>query len=211
MGDDGFILTLIDDPKNDEVRLIYADWLEEQGDPVSEAKAEFLRLTVALATTKGKRGEKKAQRKRLQQLAAELDTDWLAVVSRLPIENCRGKRKELKSRRPHLVRFDFLCERRWEDLRPTSDQSVRFCEACQQKVYYCDTITAAREHAWAGQCIAVDIGVIRRDGDLEPRMYFLGRPSVASLRREEERMQPDPVSAERERRKRKAEAGSNET
>jgi hypothetical protein len=51
--------------------------------------------------------------------------------------------------------------------------------------------------------------VIRRERDLEPRRYWLGRPSQETLREEEERMKPDPVSAERERRKREKEGGTS--
>ncbi|MEI4884076.1 TIGR02996 domain-containing protein, partial [Klebsiella pneumoniae] len=78
-------------PTDDATRLVYADWLEERGDPVSLTKAEFLRLTAQLATNPGTKAQRKAKRKRLQELAADLDTDWLAVVSRLPVENCRKK------------------------------------------------------------------------------------------------------------------------
>jgi uncharacterized protein (TIGR02996 family) len=199
MNDDtGFLEKLLADPSDNATRLVYADWLEEQGDPVSEAKAEFLRLTV--------RAEGDPEGKRLQQLAAGLDTDWLAVVSRLAIENCQQQQTNEKRRRTMVmdVRFDFLCDRRWEDLRSTDDQSVRFCDGCRQNVHYCATITEARQHAWDGHCIAVDLGVIRRDGDLQhPDMLMMvGRPSAESLHREEERKRPDPVSAEGERRKR---------
>jgi hypothetical protein len=142
------------------------------------------------------------RRKRLRQLAAGLDTDWLAVVSRLAVENCQGKRARGEAVRTHPVRFDYLCERRWEDLRPTDDPAVRGCDGCRQNVYYCDTIGEARRHAWERHCIAVDLGVIRREGDLELPRTFLGYPSPATLRREQERARPDPVSAERERRKR---------
>jgi uncharacterized protein (TIGR02996 family) len=212
MGNDsGFLAQLMAEPGDDATRLVYADWLDEQGDPVAIAKAEFLRLTVVLVASPGKEGEEK--RKRLQQLAAELDTDWLAVVSRLAIENCSRKQREEESRTVRRFRvepgFGLLCDRHWEDLQTTGDQAVRFCDACKQDVHYCDTITEAREHAWAGHCIALDLGVIRRDGDLEPQRHYLGQPSEETLRQEEERMKPDPVSAERERRKREKEAGTS--
>jgi uncharacterized protein (TIGR02996 family) len=209
MNDDtGFLEKLLADPSDNATRLVYADWLEEQGDPVSEGKAEFLRLTV--------RAEGDAAGKRLQQLAAGLDTDWLAVASRLSIENCQREqedpvsqvtssrsRSRRKSGRMRMVSFSFLCPLRWEDLRATGDRAVRFCDACGQNVHYCDTITEARQHARDGHCIAVDLGVIRRDGDLDPPLgAFLGLPSREMLLQEKERMQPDPVSAERERRKR---------
>ncbi|MEK6239155.1 MAG: TIGR02996 domain-containing protein, partial [Planctomycetales bacterium] len=37
-----FLAELIDDPSNDAAKLVYADWLEEQGD----SRAEFLRVVV---------------------------------------------------------------------------------------------------------------------------------------------------------------------
>jgi uncharacterized protein (TIGR02996 family) len=198
LSDDNFLAQLQADPAANDTRLVYADWLEERGDPASAAKAEFLRLTVEQATARGSRRRRQACRQRLQQLAAGLDTDWLAVVSRLAVENCRRKRAEAALR--YTPRFDFLCERRWEDLRPTDDAAVRFCDGCRHNVYYCDTIGEARGHAWERHCIAVDLGVIRRNRDLEPpTQMLLGRPGW--LRREQERLQPDPVSAERERRK----------
>jgi uncharacterized protein (TIGR02996 family) len=211
-----FIQALLANPQDDALRLVYADWLEEQSDPISEAKAEFLRLTVQqVVPSSGK--EKKGQ-KRLQQLAAGLDTAWLGVVSQLPIENCKGKRNEEEARRAgqsrrgrftgmSLVRFDYLCDRRWEDLQATEKQAVRFCAGCQQNVHYCDTIMEARDHAQHGHCIAVDLGVIRREDDLRPRLSWLGRPSQETLRQEEERVKPDPVSAERDLRKRQEAKG----
>jgi uncharacterized protein (TIGR02996 family) len=199
--EDVFLAQLMATPTDDSTRLVYADWLDEQGDPVSAAKAEFLRLTAQLGSSTVRKGRKKKLRKLLQQRAATLDTDWLALVSRLHIENCLVKRREGEEVRPRLA-FSFLCDRRWEELQLTDDRVVRFCEGCRQNVHYCDTITEARRHAWDGHCIAVDLGVIRRERDLEPKLIMLGMPSPSFLRQEEERMKPDPVSAERERWKR---------
>jgi uncharacterized protein (TIGR02996 family) len=199
--DADFLTDLLADPAKDDTRLVYADWLDEQGDPVSTAKAEFLRATAQLAAVKDRKEDKKELEKRLQELAAGLDTDWLAVVSRLAIENCGGKRAKARTRPLRVEGFRFLCDRRWEDLRTTGDGAVRFCDSCRQSVHYCDTITEARRHAEDGHCVAVDLGVIRRDRDLEPRMLYLGEVSADFLREEQERLKPDPVSAERERRK----------
>lgn len=193
MGDEGFIRAIAEHPDHDTTLLVYADWLEERDDPEAALKAEFLRLTVA---------ERAEDAQRLQQLAADLDTSWLAVVSRPRIENCGQKRAETGRRA--VLRFDFLCDRRWEELDPTEDQAVRFCDGCQQSVHYCDTIMEARRQTWAGHCIAVDLGVIRRQGDLEPPRIRTGKVSADSVRREQGRRRPDPVSAERERRKRDA-------
>jgi uncharacterized protein (TIGR02996 family) len=157
MGEDDFLRSILENPRDDARRLVYADWLDERGDSVSVQKSEFLRLTVQRSRPPRRRKWGRHRQRRLQKLAAQLDTD---------------------------------------------DRTVRFCDACRQNVHFCDTITEARSHASDGHCVAVDLGVIRREGDLEGWHWMLGRVSVEMLRAEEELMRPDPVSAERERRKR---------
>ena len=203
MSERAFLDTILADPGDNDARLIYADWLEENGDADSVAKAEFLRVSVQAANASLKKREYKRLEKRLQSLAASLDTDWLAVVSRLAIESCQGKQIEAQSRGgTRLLVFSYLCDRRWEDLAATDDHAVRFCDGCQHNVYYCDTIMQAREHAVERHCVAVDLGVIRREDDLHPRRSWMGRMSPETLEREERRIQPDRVSAQREQQKR---------
>jgi uncharacterized protein (TIGR02996 family) len=175
MDDTAFLRAILDNPADDAPRLVYADWLEEQNDPAAAAKAEFLRATAELATRAGNKGWKRARGRRLHALAAGLDPDWLVVVSRLRVENCDRKRAEFTGQRRPL-QFEFVCDRRWEDMRPTADDAVRHCDACRQAVHYCHSITEARQHALGGHCIAVDLGVIRCEGDLGPPM-MLGRAS----------------------------------
>jgi uncharacterized protein (TIGR02996 family) len=205
MSEDDFVRAVLADPKDNAQLLVYSDWLEEQADPNSMAKAEFLRLTVAPPDADA--GKAKARAGRLQALAASLDVNWLAAVSRLRIENCRRPPKAKKKVRtkPSKV-FQFLCPLKWEDLRETDDRAVRFCDSCQEHVHYCDTITAARNHALERHCVALDLGIIRREGDLRHPLegVMFGRISTAALDRESELFKPDPVSAERERRKREA-------
>jgi hypothetical protein len=148
----------------------------------------------------GSERERDVIRKRLQQSAARLDTDWLAVVSRLAVENCHEKRSRAQFGQP-LFQFDFLCERRWEQLQPTTDQAVRFCDGCQQPVYYCDTIMEARDHAYHQRCVAVDLGVIRGTLDLTPMIASVGRPSPETIQQEQAHLIPDRVSFERSLRK----------
>jgi uncharacterized protein (TIGR02996 family) len=84
--DNNFLAKLLADPADDSTRLVYADWLDDQGEPASIAKAEFLRLTVQLSRDVNSSAEIDLQ-ERLQQLAAGVDTDWLAGVGRLPFGN----------------------------------------------------------------------------------------------------------------------------
>lgn len=127
---------------------------------------------------------------RLQELAATLDPRWLAVVSDPDIEGC--------GRSGSSLRFDFLCDKSWADMTPTKDKNVRHCETCRKNVHFCDNIADAREHSQADHCIAIDLGVIRREDDLITSVMAMGfvQPSRESIRQRNER-DMDPVSRAR--------------
>jgi uncharacterized protein (TIGR02996 family) len=233
-----FMTAILERPDDDATKLVYADWLEEQGDP----RGEYLRLMLkvrqervvapaqrqrhqdlsaelaALYTQewqawRGGQASPSEDRERhrreqelegqladlsrqirqriparLQELAATFDPHWLAVVSDPEVEGCGKSTGE--GWRP---RFDFVCVKTWADLKPTDNTNVRHCESCGKKVHFCDNLADAREHAQEGHCIAVDLGIIRREGDLVGRTAFLGRPSKAAVRKTYEE-DVDPVS-----------------
>jgi uncharacterized protein (TIGR02996 family) len=178
--ENGFIHKLLEYPADETTRLVYADWLDERGDAASKKKSEFLRETVKL----GRPLENRPAIRKLQRLAAGLDPQWLAVVSKLAVENCGAKRADGDLWQWLDRQFDFVCDKRWDELTCTKEPAVRHCQDCQQKVYYCRTIGEAQERAAYSQCVAVDLGVIRRDGDLQ-RIFRMGRISRRDLHREE--------------------------
>jgi uncharacterized protein (TIGR02996 family) len=45
----GLLRAILDDPADDTPRLVYADWLEENGDAGGRLRAEFIRLQIELA------------------------------------------------------------------------------------------------------------------------------------------------------------------
>jgi uncharacterized protein (TIGR02996 family) len=236
-----FLQAILEQPNDDGRKLVYADWLEEQGDP----RGEYLRLMIqmrqgrvvtpeqrqlhqelsaelaelrarerqAWLDRQGSSPENRERQRRvqelegrlsdlsrqirqqvparLQELAATLDPNWLVVVGDTEIESC-GKSGGDGWR----LRFDVVCDRTWADLKPTGDTAIRDCESCRKSVHFCDNLADAREHAQAGHCIAVDLGVIRREKDLERRAMFLGQPSAAAIRQELEE-DIDPVSQAR--------------
>lgn len=163
MNDDerAFLRKLLEQPNSDLTRLVYADWLDEQQTPDAVAKAEFLRLIAD--------PEFAGLTDRAKELSRELDPQWLAAVAKLPIENCPATAP------PPLVTdfgvglaFAFECPKRWEELTPTEENGVRFCGACQKTVHYCRDRDDLRLNANLGNCVAVELGVPRRPGDLEP-------------------------------------------
>jgi uncharacterized protein (TIGR02996 family) len=78
MDDESFLETIRRNPEEDAPRLVYADWLEERGDP----RAEFLRLDCRLGhLSSGSRTRPKI-RTRMDKLRQNIDGDWMAWVER---------------------------------------------------------------------------------------------------------------------------------
>lgn len=168
-----FLRALSENPADDALRMIYADWLDELGDDESKKKAQFLRVAVRLMGPIQRVGWRHARRKELHALAQSLPGAWLAVVSRLQIENCEQTAIREGLAREGFV-FNVVCDKRWDELTATDAPTVRHRAACDRKVHYCDTIEEARRHARRGECVAVNLGVIREPRDLEKRGIMLG-------------------------------------
>lgn len=173
-GEDQLLATLAADVDDESVRAVYADWLEERGDPRAtwlRAEAELHRLLTAVP--KDDAGEPRPPdatavagvRERLAAVP-DVEPDWAAVVTRMPIENC-----DVWSR---MVRMRFRCPERWHALERTMSAGVRFCGACRRHVFYSPTIESAQLHARAGNCVAVAPNVPREAGDLDDVEMLLG-------------------------------------
>jgi uncharacterized protein (TIGR02996 family) len=149
-----FLRALLDNPADDAPRLVYADWLQQRGDDASAIKARFLRVTSyhAAAVRAGNPVHERYYRW-LKLEARKLEADWLRAVSTVPVENC--------------VVFTFDCPKWWDTLATTADPAVRACDTCQKTVHYCATVSEALGHASSGRCVAVQLGLARKPGDLE--------------------------------------------
>jgi uncharacterized protein (TIGR02996 family) len=110
---------------------------------------------------------------RLQELAAQMDPNWLAVVSDPEIDTCA-----LPSGR---FRLSFVCTRSWSDLTVTEDLKVRHCGECKQNVYFCDTIADVRKRIHNGEAHCVCLGIPRKEGDEHSDMALFGNPGPESL------------------------------
>jgi uncharacterized protein (TIGR02996 family) len=84
--EEGLIRALLAAPQDDALRLVYADWLEEQGD----VRSEFLRLGLALAKGTIEPKEQPAARQRIMELRQAIDPQWLAYIDRTRIAH-RGR------------------------------------------------------------------------------------------------------------------------
>jgi uncharacterized protein (TIGR02996 family) len=74
-----FVPAILANPTDEGPRLVYADWLEERGDP----RGEFLRLQTALMGMPRKDKRWAGLRKRLKELRSRLDAEALAWFNTL--------------------------------------------------------------------------------------------------------------------------------
>jgi uncharacterized protein (TIGR02996 family) len=91
-------------PEDDAPRLIYADWLQEQGEPLGQAHAEFIRLQVARHRAAGAAGEPGERERKLLERHRK---DWLAEVPanlRKKIHFVRGFPEVVELMLPALVK-----------------------------------------------------------------------------------------------------------
>jgi uncharacterized protein (TIGR02996 family) len=146
--EDAFLQALLANPDDVNLRLVYADWLEERGDP----RGELLRLDVKLVELPPKGVPARKLRRRLEELRQGIDPTWLARIDSTPIDGC--------------VAFAFECPKRWEHLRPTKDPLTRYCTSCRKHVHHCHTLAEAQDRADRRECVALDSRLLRTPNDL---------------------------------------------
>src|SRR5438270_2655126 len=75
--EDAFLEAILEEPDDDGLRLIYADWLEEHG---GEARAEFIRVQIERARLADNDARQWDLAEREQQLLAEHEANWTAPL-----------------------------------------------------------------------------------------------------------------------------------
>jgi uncharacterized protein (TIGR02996 family) len=72
---EAFLQAILERPEDDVPRLVYADWLDENGD---SERAEFIRLQCALAKLPPDAPQRRAMRQREDELLALHSWEWAA-------------------------------------------------------------------------------------------------------------------------------------
>ncbi|HZV05495.1 MAG TPA: TIGR02996 domain-containing protein [Gemmataceae bacterium] len=80
---DAFLRDILNHPDDDAPRLIFADWLEEQGDAASVARAEFIRVQCVLAAGQLSDLRRAELEKRENQILNEYGSQWARPIRRL--------------------------------------------------------------------------------------------------------------------------------
>jgi uncharacterized protein (TIGR02996 family) len=148
-----FLDAIQSSPRDDDRRLVYGDWLEEQG---RVEQAEFVRVQVAVKVLTPEEPRFHELSSRLFALAPEMPRGWRRAVARPALENCD-------------IQFELACPKQWDALQPTASPKQRYCGACKRNVHYADTVFEAASLAVAGHCVAVDVAQRRSPNDLRPR------------------------------------------
>src|SRR5437868_4196470 len=71
-----FLQAIRDDPDDDAARLVFADWLEERGDP----RSAFIRLQCELETMAEDDPGREERETRCQQLLSIHEAKWVGAV-----------------------------------------------------------------------------------------------------------------------------------
>jgi uncharacterized protein (TIGR02996 family) len=75
--EDAFLEAICEEPDDDTVRLIFADWLEERGDP----RGEFIRIQCAVAAMPEEDERRKTLEDRAEQLLRQHRPRWVGALS----------------------------------------------------------------------------------------------------------------------------------
>src|SRR4051794_30266932 len=75
---DAFLQAIQEEPDSDEPRLVFADWLEEHGDP----RSEFIRVQCELAALPAGDDRRRALKARERDLWAEHGDAWAGPLRR---------------------------------------------------------------------------------------------------------------------------------
>lgn len=140
--DVAFLRALADIPEDRNTWLVYADWLEDRGDP----RAEFVRLVVARDALAEGHPDRAAADARLAALRAELDPRWLAAFDPAPVVACPSRGMT-------------PCGQTWTGLHPTDAPDIRVCRECRRPVFYAVDAGEAELFAAAGEAVALSTRV----------------------------------------------------
>ncbi|HTU22027.1 MAG TPA: TIGR02996 domain-containing protein [Gemmataceae bacterium] len=152
--EDAFVAAILASPCDDTLRLVFADWLEEQGD----ARGELLRVATVLEALEASEPptDMKGRLSRVRQIGRltrrwrELIRPehwfWLASLHRGPLL-CGGL-------------ADGECPGRWDRLPPEPGQPfVRYCGTCTRWVRLCWTSQEAERVRRSGRVVALAVVV----------------------------------------------------
>jgi uncharacterized protein (TIGR02996 family) len=98
----GLLRSILDDPDDDDVRLIYADWLEDQSDLAHRERGEFVRSQIDLSRLPDHDPRRVLLLQRGRELLARHEAEWVGEM--------RGLVRTGRFRRGFLERVEMSAE-----------------------------------------------------------------------------------------------------
>jgi uncharacterized protein (TIGR02996 family) len=152
MAEKELLAGILDDPDDDAVRLVYADWLEEHGGENERARAEFIRLQLRRARLQAGSTEAEAIERREKELLRRHGHGWdLELRSLVP--DCEYRRGFIEEINPYssfeevapaLRDFPALAPRLWE-LAPVRKLVLWETEEELRRALSCDRLATLAE------------------------------------------------------------------
>ena len=73
--------------------------------------------------------------------------------------------------------FAFKCTAKWDELTPTDDDKINFCEQCQREVYFCEDDEELANAVRLNRCIAINrLEDLAAESDYEGDSFLIGVP-----------------------------------
>ena len=119
--DDAFIRAIREQPDDETSRLVYADWLDDRSDP----RAEYLRAEAAWAALQPSDEQYRPLYRRVSQLAATLDPEWFAAVSRIGHRARSEWARVAHVWEPHQTKQPTEPIREWSEARQILEETFR--------------------------------------------------------------------------------------
>jgi len=216
-----YIKDLSKDPGNEKLLDEYMEWMQDELQRYRdcESSRHLLHSSDYFDKISFLEAQENGDDDKMQIYAAKSNPNWLAIVCKVPIINCGRPNPEERKRletwwkmsssshreetldewleNHNQFEMDFVCPKTWDEMKPTENRAVRFCEECKKNVYFCDNIIEARDLGNQGCCIGIDMGVIRKEGDLYGECAIFGNPSAATIAKNKAKALPDRISAKR--------------
>jgi uncharacterized protein (TIGR02996 family) len=111
-------------PADFALRVVYADWLEQQGKLRKATLARLLSVDPIAGSP---------ERVEIRELGSQIPHDWMATLARGEIDGCEQERQR-------------ECSQRWETLASTEQPRVRRCPTCERAVHFCGSLAAVGAH-----------------------------------------------------------------
>lgn len=119
----------------------------------------------------------------LLTLHEDCDIDNETLIMREGASEWRSFHDLLNKRVVACKHFNFICGKRWKELKVTECFNVRYCNDCAKQVHLCESVFELQEHSRLGHCVAYcvpGLNAVKLVGD--PVVFENDKPTPSTRR-----------------------------